>query len=71
MIKMICNLWNKFIMKCNVLEKEWPVSNLGMNIKDLIVKKELEILPSNLSIKSTLGAGTNDLYHNNLTQFHI
>lgn len=42
-------------MKYNVLEKDCPVSNLGMNIRNLVLKEELEILSSNLNITPLLG----------------
>lgn len=44
-------------MKCNILEKDCPVSNLGMNIRNLVLKKELEILSSNINITLLLGTG--------------
>lgn len=44
-------------MKCNILEKDCPVSNLEMNIRNPVLKKELEILSSNLNITPLLGTG--------------
>lgn len=58
LFKRICNLWSKFTRKYNILEKEWLISNLGMNIKNLIMRKELDVPSSHLNIESLLSTGT-------------
>lgn len=50
----------KFIRKYN-LEKEQPISGLGMNIKDLIMKKGSEVPSSHLNTGSVPCTGT-DFY---------